>query len=84
MAKRLMIGEVGANCHTPHPRCRGGGSDCGPYGAPGSGPRMPEHVNPFTVLAVLQQIAARARLDDTGKQALAVGTSRGEFCSSSF
>ena len=45
-----------------------------------SGPRMPEHVTPFTVLSVLQQVGARARLDDAAKQALAADIARIEAC----
>jgi hypothetical protein len=37
---------------------------------------MPEHVTPFSVLALLEAVAARGRLDDAAKQALAADVAR--------
>jgi hypothetical protein len=37
---------------------------------------MPTHVTPFTVLALLQQVAARARLDAEAQQRLATDIAR--------
>jgi hypothetical protein len=42
--------------------------------------QMPQHVTPFTVLALLQHIAGKARLDDASKQALAADIERIEAC----
>lgn len=54
--------------------------------AAGSGPgagsvlAMPKHVTPFTVLSLLQQVAARGRLDGAGRAALAADIERIEAC----
>ena len=42
--------------------------------------RMPKKVTPFTVLGLLQQIAARTTLDDAGRQSLLAAMARIEAC----
>jgi hypothetical protein len=42
--------------------------------------QLPRHVNPFTVLALLHEIAARGKLDAAQRQALAADVARIEAC----
>jgi hypothetical protein len=42
--------------------------------------RMPRHVTPFTVLALLQQVAARGRFDESARASLAADIARIEAC----
>ena len=49
-------------------------------GAPKGVLQLPKHVTPFTVLALLQEVGRRARLDDDAKQELAADQARIEAC----